>query len=118
MTDVPDMSLLDEAIALAGLTSDDLIALGKLDRHPDKTNWVEEGGGLPKFIEDIADSIHRKRGKSISQAIQLAVAAVKRWARGGGNVNADTRAKAAEAVAAWEALKAKAHAKSAAKKLT
>lgn len=56
-----------------------------------------------------------KRGKTESEAIQMAIGIVKRWARGGGNVDANTRAAAAKAVAQWEALKAKAHAKSAAK---
>jgi len=37
--------------------------------------------------------------------------AVKRWAAGEGHVTAKTRAKAAEAVAHWEALKAASHAR-------
>jgi hypothetical protein len=36
----------------------------------------------------------------------LAIGAVKRWARGGGKVHPSTRARAAAAVAHWEALKA------------
>lgn len=52
-----------------------------------------------------------KRGKSESNAIQMAIGIVKRWARGGGNVDSGTRAAAAKAVAEWEALRAKAHAK-------
>lgn len=87
-----------------------------LDRNPNKSNWVEDGGGLPNYICRIARSVHRKRGRSISQAIAIAVGTVKRWARGGDEVNADTRAKAAKAVAEWTALKAKAKARRAAKK--
>lgn len=82
-----------------------------LDRSP-KKNWVEKSGQLPGYIQHIAKDIHEQKGVPLSTAIPTAIAAVKRWAAGGGNVNADTRAKAAQAVAEWEALKAKAHMKS------
>lgn len=85
-----------------------------LDRSP-KHNWVEDAGGLPAYIQHIAKDISEKRGMPLSRAIPIAIGAVKRWARGGGDVNADTRAKAAAAVAEWEALKAKNKAKGAAK---
>lgn len=86
------------------------VKLGKLDRSP-KKNWVEKAGGLPRYIEDIADSIHRKRGIPISSAIPIAIEQVKKWAAGGEGVNATTKAKAAKAVAQWEKLKAKSKAK-------
>lgn len=99
-------------IALAGCT---------LDMHPDKTNWVQDGGGLPQYICEIARAILRDEAtggaiptKSVSRAIAIAVGRVKRWATGVG-VKADTQAKAVAAVAQWEALKAKAHIKSAVK---
>lgn len=93
-----------------------LAKMGKLERSPGKDdNWVERNGGLPKYIEEIADSLHRKRGMTISRAIATAVSQVKRWASGLGDVNPDTRAKAAKALAQWEALKAKNKAKKAAK---
>lgn len=57
----------------------------------------------------------RKTGKSTSQAIAIAVSRVKMWATGKG-VDKDTQAKAAAAVAEWEKLRAKSHAKSAGKK--
>lgn len=98
-----------DALMLSAV-GDGLIALGKLDRSP-KKNWVEKAGGLPKYIEEVADSIHRKRGKSISQAIQLAIGAIKNWAHGKGDVDPDTRAKAAKALAQWNAMKAKSKAK-------
>lgn len=91
------------------------LARCSLDRNPGKSNWVEDQGGLPQYICEIARSIHTKRGKSISNAIQIAVGVVKRWAKGVGDVDADTRAKAAKAVAQWEAKKAKARAKRASK---
>jgi hypothetical protein len=82
------------------------LSRGLLDRSP-KKNWVEESGGLPKYIEDIAHDLHTERGMSISRAIATAISKVKKWAAGGDDVKPDTRAKAAKAVAEWEALRAK-----------
>lgn len=84
-----------------------------LDESPGK-NWVERGGGLPEYICRIARAIKRT-GKTTGQAIAIAVSRVKKWAAGADNVNADTRAKAAKAVAEWEKLKTKNRAKTAAK---
>ncbi|QGZ16706.1 hypothetical protein PBI_DEWDROP_58 [Microbacterium phage Dewdrop] len=79
-------------------------------------NWVDEVGGLPKYIRDIADSL-MKRGFAESRAIATAVETVKRWAKGGparkggkGSVSAKTVAKAVKALAEWEAKKARANA--------
>lgn len=69
-------------------------------------NWVEKAGGLPGYICNIAKDVMEK-GHPKGSAIAIAVGTVKRWARGGDNVTAKTRAKAAAAVAAWEALKAR-----------
>lgn len=80
-----------------------------LNEKPGK-NWVEGSGGLPEYICRIARAIKRS-GKTTSQAIAIAVSRVKKWAAGGDDVDADTRAKAAKAVAQWEALKAKNKAK-------
>lgn len=74
-----------------------------LDSSP-KKNWVEREGGLPNYICRIARAVMRS-GKSKSQAIAIAVSRVKKWATGGDDVDADTRAKAAKAVAQWEKLK-------------
>lgn len=76
-----------------------------LDESPE-SNWVERGGGLPPYVRKLARAI-MKTGKSKSQAIAIAISRVKKWAAGGDGVNADTRAKAAKALAAWEALKAR-----------
>jgi phage head maturation protease len=94
-----------------GQKSDDWDAESKrmgtgLDRSP-KKNWVENTGRLPAYIEEIAKSIHEKRGLPLEQAIPIAIATVKKWAAGGGDVEPDTRAKAAKAVSEWEALKAR-----------
>jgi hypothetical protein len=77
-----------------------------------KDNWVEragpggQGGELPRYVRKIARGI-MKSGKSKSQAIAIAISRIKRWARGGEDVKADTRIKAAKALAEWTALKAK-----------
>lgn len=92
------------------------IKLGKLERVPGKQNWVDKTGGLPKYIEEVANSIHTKRGLPISQAISIAVGQMKNWASGRGDVDPDTRAKAAKALAEWEAKKARSKARTARKK--
>jgi hypothetical protein len=93
---------LEDKLTLAGCT---------LASSPGKNdNWVEDEGGLPEYICEIARSI-MKSGKSKSNAIQIAIGQVKNWASGQGNVNADTRAKAAAAVAQWTKMKASAKAK-------
>ncbi len=92
-----------------------------------RKNWVEKAGGLPPYIKFLASHI-RKANPSYTQsrAIAVAVNVAKRWARGGTvtgkgkapHVNASTVAKAAAAVAQWEAMKAATGAKGAAKKAT
>lgn len=78
-----------------------------LAKTPEKDNWVDDAGGLPKYICRIARAIH-KSGKAVGPSIAIAVSRVKKWASGVGDVDADTRAKATTAVAQWEVLKAKA----------
>lgn len=88
-----------------------------LERHPGgPDNWVERAGGLPSYIERIAKHLHYERGYTISRAIASAVNTVKRWARMGKvakygdphhkHVTAATAAKAAAAVAEWNAKRA------------
>jgi hypothetical protein len=104
-----------EKVSLGAERSDIItLAKGRLDWSP-KKNWVEEAGGLPKYIEDIALALIRDHAMPRERAIATAISRCKRWAAGGGGVNPDTRAKAAKAIAQWEALKAKAHAKDASK---
>lgn len=83
-----------------------------LDRSPNK-NWVENAGQLPPYVRKLARAIE-KSGHTLSSAISIAISRIKVWAAGGDDVEAGTRAKAAKALAQWEALKAK----NAAKKLT
>jgi hypothetical protein len=98
-TTIFDRDDLDLIAAFAGCS---------LDSSPG-SNWVQETGGLPEYICQIARAIKRT-GKTTSQAIAIAVSRCKKWAAGADNVDADTRAKAAKAIAQWEAKKAKARA--------
>ncbi len=84
-----------------------------LDEHPNSSNWVERAGSLPPYICEVARAIKRS-GHTTSQAIAIAVSRIKVWASGKG-VDSDTQAKAVKALGQWEALRAKSHAKSAAK---
>jgi hypothetical protein len=83
-----------------------------LDEKPG-SNWVQEAGGLPDYICRIAKAV-KKTGKTTSSAIAIAISRVKKWAATG---DADTKPKAAAALAEWEKLKAKSHASSAASKI-
>lgn len=97
-----------------GRDDEDLIVFlatssASLDASP-KKNWVENAGGLPPYVRKLARAI-MKTGKSKSSAIAIAISRAKKWAAGGDGVNADTKAKAAKAVAQWEAAKGKNKAK-------
>lgn len=99
------------------LTSEDhalivVFAGCSLDESPG-SNWVQDAGGLPSFICEIARAIKRT-GKTTSEAIAIAVSRVKVWATGKG-VDKKTQTKAAAAVAEWEAKKAKSKTKTKAK---
>ena len=88
--------------------------MGALERKPGVQNWVDEVGGLPRYIERIALHLHAK-GMSIPHAIATAVNVVKKACATGDlnypgiqSENAGSRAEACAAVAEWEAKKAKA----------
>jgi hypothetical protein len=77
-------------------------------------NWVEKTGPggkrgqLPAYIQHVALAIRKKRGLgSTSQAIRIAIGVIRRWAAGGGNVDAETKAAAEKAMVEWEAMKLK-----------
>jgi predicted ABC-type ATPase len=70
------------------------------------SNWVARSGGLPDYIQHVAHGILRSGGGDESSAIAKAIGIVKRWAAGGGKVDANTQAAARKAVAEWEAKKA------------
>jgi hypothetical protein len=78
-------------------------------------NWVARTGGLNPYIRGVAHALLRTgRAKGLSQAIQMAVSAMKRWAagigaNGKGHVHPQVQAAAAAALADWEAKRAASH---------
>jgi hypothetical protein len=95
-----------------------------LERSP-KENWVERVGGLPRYIERIAKHLHYEKGKTISNAIAIAVNVVKKMCATGDlnfpgkqSANPKSRAQACAAVAEWEAKKARSKAKTAGRRVT
>ena len=106
-----EIGMLERAINITPVQALTLkLARETLDRSP-KKNWVENVGGLPQYIVKIAKDLHEERGMTISRAIATAISMCKKWAAGGKNVKPETRAKAAAAIAQWEAKKARSHAK-------
>ncbi len=75
--------------------------------HTQQGLWHHKGMQLPAFIEHVANELIRERGMPESEAIATAISQCKKWAAGGEGVKPETRAKAAAAIAEWEALKAK-----------
>ena len=92
----------------------DDVELGRLDWSP-KKNWVENEGGLPRYIEEVAIGI-MKSGKTRERAIPIAISRIKRWAAGLDGVTKKTQMKSVAALALWEKMKASARAKRLAKK--
>lgn len=94
-----DVKLTDE--------DNDLIALavkkGSLDWSP-KKNWVDQEGGLPTFIENMAIHMMENSGLTREHAIRASIVRTKVLAAKGNR-------RAVEALAKWEAMKAKAHAR-------
>lgn len=88
--------------------------VGNDARHGSRTNgenWVERTAGeLPEYIRIVRNGL-MKQGHDEARATALAVAAMKRWARGGDNVSPKVQAAAAAALAKWEAMKAESHGK-------
>lgn len=91
------------------------------DAYPDLghggKNWVTKAGGLPRFIERIAKHLHYEKGRDTGEAIAIAVNVCKKICATGDlnfpgiqHVTPKTREEACQAVAEWEAKKAKAHA--------
>lgn len=99
----------EELPKMASYGNDDPVtkAKGEIPNKPGVSNWVEDAGGLPAYIEKIAKSLVKTHG--VSGAIGMAVGICKRWARGGDNVTEKTRVQAAAAIAQWEKMKAQSH---------
>jgi hypothetical protein len=88
---------------IAAITEGDRSPLGPGDL------WHTKGAKLPGYVREVAHSLI-KDGRPKSDAIRIAIGVIRNWAEGKGNVTAKTRAKAAAAVAEYEATRAKAHA--------
>ena len=75
--------------------------------HPLGTHglWGDKKIQLPAYIQNVAAAMERA-GHSESEAIQLAIGIVRRWAAGQGKVSPEVRAAAAKAYAEWVKLKA------------
>ena len=83
----------------------------------DQFNWVDDVGGLPKYIKKIADAVQKETGKSEGNSIAIAVNACKKMCKTGDlnfpgdqDVNPGSKAKACKAIEEWEAKKAEAKA--------
>jgi hypothetical protein len=78
-------------------------------------NWVEEEGGLPRYIERIACHVHFGHGRPVGEAIAFAVNDCKKMCATGesnfGHVHPQFQTEACAAVADWERMRASAHAK-------
>jgi hypothetical protein len=82
-----------------------------LGSRANRENWVEKVGGLPPYVREVARSLMKKRGMTMSRAIATAISRIKMWAAT--SKNPKTRAKAAKAIAQWEAMKGKSSVKKA-----
>jgi 2'-5' RNA ligase len=97
---------LAKAAGLPGAIAKDAILV---PNKPGVTNWIERAGGLPKFMADVAGDLISEKGKTVGNAIQMAIGIIRNWARGQGGVSLKTKAKAIAALAEYEAKRAKAH---------
>lgn len=75
---------------------------------PEKDNWVDAVGGLPTYIREVARELMKTHSKS--RAIAIAISRIKVWAVT--SKDPKVKAKAAKAIAEWEAKKVRARAKS------
>lgn len=96
---------LSEAGSLAKASSPEPFSTSKT------SNWVARAGGLPPYVQHIAHDL-KEKGKTESEAIQLAIGIVKNPPASWG---AEAKAAAAKAAAEWEAKKGASKAKGAGK---
>jgi hypothetical protein len=91
--------------------------------------WRVKGMQLPHYVQHVAhDLMEQGSASSVSQAIQMAVGIIKKWASGTpvggetkvghpqhpGHIHPDVQAAAQKAIAEWNAKRARAHAQAAA----
>jgi HK97 family phage prohead protease len=84
--------------------------------HTSQGLWHHKGMQLPAYVQHVANDLISERGIPESMAVHMAIGLIHDWARGGGDVKPDTRAKAVAALAEWEKLRAQAHAMTSAKR--
>ena len=107
---IADFLEADLVLADLGIEFDDdgeLLMKENLNVSP-AINWVEKFGGLPDYIVRVAKDIH-EGGRTIQQAVKIAIGKMHTWAAGI-HVKPETARKAADALAEWYKLRAKAHA--------
>ena len=92
---------LKETVELSGTV--ELTKKGSLDWSP-KENWVDQEGGLPTFIENMAIHMMENSGLTREHAIRASVVRTKVLAAKGND-------RAIKALAQWEKMKASAHAR-------
>src|SRR6266568_7528807 len=99
MMTMPKITLDDEELDLA---ADSPAKASSHEPVGTKPLWKKKGLQLPAYIQHVANDLREKRGMDESRAIATAINAIKRWASGGKNVDSETKAAAAKAVAEWE----------------
>lgn len=82
------------------------------DKPGKDDNWVDKAGGLPPYVREVAREL-MKNGHTKSRAIATAISRIKMWAAT--SKDPKVKAKAAKAIAQWEAMKVRSKASSAAK---
>jgi hypothetical protein len=111
-------------VSLEGTGYREAIKKAKADKTPDvkvpnkpgKTNWVEQRGGLPRPIREVAEDLFGKdparlaSSATVSATIRLAVGIAHNFAEGhdgkGNKVSAKTQAKFEKAIAQWNKMRA------------
>ncbi len=101
--------LIEESEVAYFSQDDALLGSGaSLAKTEEKDNWVDHTGELPRYVREVARSLHRD-GMSMSRAIATAISRIKKWAVS--STDPKVKAKATKATAQWEALKGRAAAK-------
>jgi|SRR6185503_13255063 len=102
----PNLNILLAQDSLAKASTPEPVGPGELWHKKDKSIH------LPYYVQHIANALI-SAGHSESEAIQMAVGIIRRWAQGnpsGGehHIDDNTRAAARKALAEWESVKARA----------
>lgn len=74
--------------------------------------WRVKGMGFPPYFQNVRNALIRN-GHSVASASMITWGAIRRWARGGGNVHPEVRTAARRALASIASKEARAHAQAA-----